>query len=264
MRKLGINLHASKGLSDEAWIKASANAGFNAAFTGTYNPEKHVMLAELFAKYGVDCETIHAPFDGINDMWRECDGTKVIMDKLFGAVDCCAAANVPICVVHLSSGENAPHLTDFGRANFERLVEYSIGKNVRIAFENQRKLANIAWAFETFDESTGVGFCWDCGHEACFTPGRHYMPIFGDRLICTHIHDNTGIYNDDCHRLPFDGCVNFERVARQIRESGFEGTLMLEVAASKSEMYNDLAPELYLEKAAKVARKLAEMVDLDA
>ena len=107
-------------------------------------------------------------------------------------------------------------------------------KGVQIAFENQRKLANIAWTFEEIEDAPNVGFCWDTGHENCFTPGRQYMPLFGKKLICTHIHDNNGVFDHDEHLLPFDGKLDFVRAARQIRESGFTGALVLEVEPPES------------------------------
>jgi sugar phosphate isomerase/epimerase len=162
---------------------------------------------------------------------------------------------------HLSSGMKPPSLTDIGRGRFIALVEHAAAKGVQIAFENQRKLANIAWTFEEFEDAPNVGFCWDTGHEACFSPGRQYMPLFGQRLICTHIHDNSGEFNRDEHLLPFDGKLDFERIARQIRESGFTGSLMLEAIAANSHLYDDMTCEAYLERAAASVRKLRDMVD---
>ena len=127
-----------------------------------------------------------------------------------------------------------------------------------IAFENQRKLANIAWAFEAFTTET-VKFCWDCGHEFCFTPGRHYMPLFGDRLICTHIHDNTAVFNDDSHFLPFDGACDFVYVADTLRNSDYTGSLMLEVG--NPSRYGELSPQEFLKKAWDAAVRLRTMVD---
>jgi sugar phosphate isomerase/epimerase len=171
----------------------------------------------------------------------------------------------PIAVVHLSSGDNPPTVTDVGRSRFAALVEYARKKGIKIAFENQRKLFNLAWALETFGPEDGVGFCWDCGHEGCFTPGKQFMPWFADRLICTHIHDNYGIFDDDRHLLPFDGKLDFERVARQLREANWQGSVMLEVILGKNSHYKgsnyeDLTPEQYLIRAADAAKKLAKMI----
>ena len=259
MREFGINLHAVGGLSDEQYIKAIAALGFTATFDLPCEAERQKQLARLADKYGVRFDTLHAPFRRINDMWSQDEVGDAMLDVLKKTVDHCLIVGAPIAVVHLSSGENAPAITDVGRDRFSRLVKYAATKNVKIAFENQRKLANLAWAFETFDESI-VGFCWDCGHESCFTPGRKYMPLFANRLACVHIHDNFGVYNEDSHLLPFDGKIDFEQVAAQLRSASFDGALMLEAVTENSNVYNGIDPLQYLEHAATAAHKLAEMV----
>ena len=115
--------------------------------------------------------------------------------------------------------------------------------------------------FECFDSADNVGFFWDCGHEKCFTPGKGFMQFFGHRLICTHIHDNFGIYNQDSHLLPFDGIIDFNCFAQHIQKFDFNGTLMLEVFASKSDKYIDVSVEEYLERAAISAKRLLDIVD---
>ncbi len=257
MRKLGINLHAMPGLSDEAYVKTMAGLGFSATFTG---PRNYVENAELFAANGIAYESVHAPFKGINAIWLAGEDGDAMYKELADCVDGCAAASVPIMVVHLSSGQTPPSITDIGRARFANLVEYAAKKNVLIAFENQRMLGNLAWALETFGPDV-AGFCWDCGHESCFTPGREYMPLFGDRLEFLHIHDNYGVFNEDKHLLPFDGGIDFHRFAEHIRRSGFTGTLMLEAIAKNSNAYDLLTPEEYLAKAAIAAKRLATLVN---
>lgn len=256
MRKIGINLHAIKGLTDEDYLREIAALGFNTMFSGVLAPERQAAVAELCARYGIEYETLHAPFGHINDIWLENDNG--MLDELCRCIDHCVIAGAPIAVVHLSAGMKPPSITDLGRERFARLVDYAAKKNIKIAFENQRKLANIAWAFEAFPTDT-VGFCWDCGHEYCFTPGRHYMPLFGDRLICTHIHDNTAVFNEDSHFLPFDGACDFDYVAATIRESGYTGSLMLEVG--NASRYGDMVPQEFLAKAAEAACRLRRMVD---
>ena len=176
MRKLGISMPGAIAVSDQEFIETMAAAGFNATFTGVWEKQRQQSAANLLAKNGIAYETLHAPFGHINDMWLDCEGGDVMLDELKQTVDHCVMVGADIAVVHLSAGDLAPTVTDLGRARFAKLVEYAQQKHVRIAFENQRKLANIAWAFETFSTADGVDFCWDCGHESCFTPGRQYMP----------------------------------------------------------------------------------------
>ena len=227
-------------------------------FSGVLEPERQAAAGELCARYGITYETIHAPFNTINNMWLDDPAGEDTLADLTHTVDNCVLAGAGIAVVHLSSGMTPPSITDIGRERFARLVDHAERKNIRIAFENQRMLGNIAWAFEAFPQDT-VGFCWDCGHEFCFTPGRHYMPLFGDRLICTHIHDNTAVFNEDRHYIPFDGVCDFRYVTDTLRTYGYTGSLMLEIG--NRERYGNMEPHAFLEKAAAAARKLRTMLD---
>lgn len=260
MRKIGINMHAKKGLSSEDFVRVARDLGFSTVFFMPQEPEVMMENSRLLAAAGMCYETLHAPFQGINVMWLDGFEGDKMLQKLTDCVDLCVSVGAPIAVVHLSSGNTPPPPTDVGRGRFIRLVDHAVGKGVQIAFENQRKLHNIAWAFEEFRDIDTVGFCWDCGHESCFTPGRHYMPLFGDRLICTHIHDNSGVYNADEHLLPFDGKMDFDYVAETIKASGYAGSLMLEIKGN-SEFYADLPVESFLEKAAASVMRLRAMID---
>ena len=265
MRKCGINFNACHGLEDEEYLRFIKEQGLDALFTGMLEEERHARLNELCAKHGLSHDFIHSHFGHINDMWLDClEGEQMYAD-LIASVDRCAMLNVPVCVVHLSSGENPPSITDVGRRRYTELVEYAARKNVKIAFENLRKLANVAWTMEAFAHCPHVGFCWDTGHELCYTPNVEFMSLFGDRLMCTHIHGNRAIPCADDHLLPFDGKLNWDRFAQHIRNSGYTGTLMLEVTSRKvPEIYGNMEPKAYLERAATAIKRLRDMVDNNA
>ena len=259
MRKIGIVFHAFKGLTDEEYVEEIARLGFHSTFCMVYDKERLEKIGALLEEKGIECETLHAPFHHINDIWLDCEGGELMLKELKESVDRCLIVKASILVVHLSSGNTPPPITELGQARFAELVEYATKKNVKIAFENSRKSAYLAWALETFEENPMVGLCWDCGHEACCQNGREYMPFYGKQLLCTHIHDNCGKEGADEHLLPFDGVVNFERFAKHINDSGFQGSLMLE-SGNGVHRYDDWTPYQYLEEAAKRVKKLAEMV----
>ena len=261
MREIGINIGAHRDMNVATFCATIRDLGFTRVFSGATDPEKVRKHAERVAAAGLCYDTLHAPFKGImNAIWGEGDEGEDTLRQITDCVDLCAEIGAPIAVVHLSAGEAAPPPTDVGRSRFIRLVEHAVGKGVKIAFENQRKLANIAWAFEEFRDVPEVGFCWDCGHEGCFTPGRRYMPLFGSRLICTHIHDNNGILNTDQHLLPFDGCLDFGYVAEALRGADPTVPLVLELKRG-AEIYADMSDEDYLIRAAAAVKRLRDMID---
>lgn len=263
MRKIGINVNSYGGLDpreDAAYIKA---AGFSGVFSGFQGRDAVLTIAEALAGAGLDYETVHAPFRGINAIWLPGEEGDAMLETLSSCVKACGEAGVPATIIHLSSGNTPPPVTDLGRARFDALIACAADAGVVLAFENQRKLSNLAWVFETYPDHPNVRFCWDCGHEHCFTPGMHFMPYFAPWLTALHLHDNlgygTGVAND-LHLFPFAGTLDFDFVARQIAAAPFRGTLMLEVSRRKLPEFADYTPEAYYAAAAAAATRLAEMV----
>lgn len=163
-------------------------------------------------------------------------------------------------MVHLSSGPNPPTITDIGRARYTNLVEYAEKKGISIAFENQRLLFNIAWAFHNFRDALNVGFCWDVGHQACATPNIEFMKLFGDRLAYTHLEDNNMVYNEDLHILQFDGKSDFVRALEQIKEYGYKGCLTIEVF-KRPPYYGDYTSEAFLKRAYDAVCRIRNIID---
>ncbi len=262
MRELGINIGAHKEMDVPTFCAFIRELGFTRVFSGSTNPDNVRAHANHVAAHGLCYDTLHAPFKGImNAIWHEGEEGEDTLRQLTGCVDLCAEIGAPIAVVHLSAGNNPPPPTDIGRGRFIRLVDHAVSKGIKIAFENQRKLANIAWAFEEFRDVPEVGFCWDCGHEGCFTPRRQYMPLFGDRLICTHIQDNEGILNQDTHLIPFDGALDFGYVADALRAAPAV-PLVLEMKR-KAVPYENMSDEEYLTRAAEAVKRLRRMIEED-
>ena len=246
----------------EEGFRLFSSIGFDTTFT-MYTPEKGA--SEIFTfkqaaqKSGIVIDSLHAPFNRINDMWSD-DATigDTCLRELCDCIEACKSFDIPTAVVHLSSGENAPHINDIGHSRFDRLVECAVKNGVTIAFENQRKIANLAFVLELYKDVPNVGFCWDVGHEACFARGIEFMPLFGDRLVYTHIHDNFAVYNEDSHIIPFDGVIDFEKVARHIRNSNYNGSLTLELSCKAAE---GMTPSEFYSRAYKAATKIRDMIE---
>lgn len=262
MRKLGVNCPSYvNGVDALGSVPFIRDAGFDSVFSEYVSDEYCGKLADEIDRAGMSYETIHAPFRNINSMWRAGEAGEAMLRSLTDCLDTCEHYGVPVMIVHLSSGVDAPNVNDIGHQRFDRLVEHAGKVGVKIAFENQRKLANIAFAFEVYDKCSQVGFCWDTGHESCFAGGREYMPLFGSKLTALHIHDNMMENNGDLHLLPFDGIIDFHYVAEQIRKSGYSGTLMLEAIPTNSHRYDDLTPQQFYARAYEAASRLRVLVD---
>lgn len=255
-RTIGISWGCFGGLSTDEQINLMRENGFAATFTGSENKNLNEIMPALRAA-GITCDNYHAPFDGINHIWRAGEDGDRMAERLYESVRTCVRYGVPALVVHLSSGMTPPHVNDVGHERWAKLMGLADREGIVICFENQRMLSNLAYAFETFSTAR---FCWDVGHEACFTHGRRYMPLFGDKLSALHIHDNHAVFNGDEHMIPGDGSIDFASAARQIAASGYQGTIMLELIRRNSDLYADWTPERYYRHAAEAARRIADAV----
>lgn len=259
-RKIGTNWGCYGPLPIAEQIDLMKRNGFEATFTGSENGKLEELIPAL-REAGITCDNFHAPFNKINDIWKAGEDGENMLDRLLVSVEKCEKYDVPALVVHLSSGLTPPYVNEIGHDRWARLMDLADSKGVTICYENQRMLSNLAFAFEEFPTAR---FCWDIGHESCFTPGRHYMPMFGKYLSALHIHDNHGVFNMDEHMLPFDASIDFAYAADEIARTGYEGTVMLEIIRKNSTYYPETPAEEYYRRAGEAVRKLAAMIDAAA
>lgn len=259
-RKLGMMSGCVKAISELDSLKLLKDAGFDAFFSNCYDLCGVAALKEESLRLGLDMEFLHAPFFvtapdyiHINTFWKA-DLTFLPLKKaIAAAIDAAANAGISTVVEHVSGGWEAPPLTDLGLSRFDWMVEYALSRNVRIAFENLRNVGNLAALMERYERIPEVGFCYDVGHEHCYTQDVHFLDLFGRRTFCTHIHDNLGRNpkdpqcDMDAHMLPFDGTVDFPDVVSRLDYYGYGGTLMPEV--EQASRYADLSPKAFVQLA---------------
>jgi sugar phosphate isomerase/epimerase len=189
-------------------------------------------------------------------MWEDTYEGDTMLKELTDSVDVCKKYGVDTLIVHLSRGKI--RINDIGLSRFDKLMAYAKENGVTVAFENLSTLANLACAFEEYEDA---GFCWDVGHEKAYTHGRQYMPLFGDRLVAMHVHDNPCGHKEDLHMIPFDGRIDYDRVTSEIAKVNYGKSLMLEVMAHRTESYVEMGADAFYERAASAARKLAQDVE---
>lgn len=263
MHRIGINYTVKSGLTVEEAALLFRLCGFDTMFTEYFGSAKSMEpSANAARRNGLEYECIHGPFRHINDIWYDRMEGDMMLAELTNCVDAAAELGVPYVVTHLSSGEEAPCVSDCGHKRFDLLVEHAVKRGVTLAVENQRKIGNISFVMELYEKVPNVKFCWDTGHETCFTPGRSYLPLFGDKLVYTHIQDNTCEKGHDYHMIPFDGRIDFSDRIRQLKRVGYEGTLTLEIFPDVSPLYRGVSMDEYYMKAYKAACRLRNMMDM--
>lgn len=257
--KIGISYDCYAGLDDDTQIALMKKNHFETTFYATEAPRLDEVMKRL-KREGIICENLHGPLSSetsnVNDMWRNSERSEEMLHRIMDGVEKCARYAVPILVLHVTAGPTPPHPNKRGYERFVQIFDRAKELGVEIACENIRPFGNLAFILEQFPES---GFCWDVGHEACSGDKRQFMPMFGVGLKALHVHDN--LLDGDHHMIPYDGKIDFERVARQIAESPYSGSVMLELVRTASSLYDNISPEDYYERAGKAAQKLADRID---
>lgn len=257
--EIGINLFccdAEENLDIDKKIKLMLENGFYHTFTRSDDSELTDEAVKKLKENNIVFDFLHLPFKGINSLYTETEEANAMLDVIYDGIEKCSKYEIPLAILHLSGGKNPPY-NDIGSERYFNIMEKARLLGVKIAFENLRTLGNLALTLEKFEDAL---FCWDTGHESCFASGRQYMPLFGNRLGALHIHDNRGIPDKDDHMLPYDGTIDFERVARQLSDVGFDGTLMLEVVKSRAEIYDNLSVEEFYKRASVNITRLLNQV----
>lgn len=256
--RLGISIHAfGKQVPLSEQIRLMQENGIEYTFCMTED-EGVESIIQTVQNAGIRFEFLHAQLAHINHIWQHGDPAQKMEETLKGNIDLCSKYAIPYLVMHMSSGRPAPLMHDEGMERYDRLVEYARKSGVKIAFENSRAVANLAMALEKYED---MGFCWDLGHEYCFTPGMAYLPYFGNKLCCVHLHDNNCNLDEDLHLVPFDGRIDMDFAARRLAQANFDGCVMLELSTRKTKLYEAMTPAQYYAHAAKAAKRLAEKIE---
>ena len=213
---------------------------------------------KIIRKHGLKIENMHFIFAGIDAIWGDSPDGENLLDKYLFYIDDCRAHDIPTAVMHVTGGDNPPPYGQIGLDRFKRLVERAEKNGITIALENVWTPEYLDYLFANI-ESDKLKFCYDSGHENCFTPGTDCLAKYGNKLAALHLHDNDG--TGDQHRLPFSGTVNWERKMKKLKELTYKGTLSLEVDAQYSNVINQYTADEFLHEAKNRASKLAELFE---
>lgn len=264
-RKLGINCNCIINANSLDMLSIIKDAGFDSFFAGKEELDLCVKLKEKADKLGLEFEFIHAPYSNINDMWLEGENYRPLFESILHSIDCANESDARMIILHVSSGWTPPNVNDLGLSRFDKIVEYADKKNVVVAFENLRKFGNIACLMDRYENAKHVGFCYDCGHELCYTETVPFVDIYGSRMLCTHLHDNCGkskinpLLNNDEHLLPFDGVMDYKSMIEKMDKVGYTGGLTLEILNSTRADYMEMSPETFIKTAFERVKKISQL-----
>jgi sugar phosphate isomerase/epimerase len=255
-RRFGISTHLfhSERLTREHLVHIAAH-GFEAVEVFAtrshfdYTDARAIdALAEWLSDTRLQLHAMHAPaFEGIRDhAWinpysiaaASEDRRKLAVAQSLAALAVADRIPYHYLVTHLgipdpfaSSGDNQP---EAARRSITELCDEASRRRVGIAVEVMPNRLSSAERLVTLleDELDGVeaGICLDYGHAHLMGDLGDAIETISGHLWTTHVHDNRGTRDD--HLVPYAGSINWDAAIMETQKIGYEGVLMLEVAAS--------------------------------
>ena len=273
MQKIGFSLQNSYAAPMPEVLRMLRDIGFHAVSPVWQRDSNLDTIAKTAVQCGLVIQSLHGPLRGLPNMWsRDNDRSAPLLKDFLDAADTCADYGIPMLVVHSWSGlEYSFRESELYFGNFDRLVDHANNQGVQIAFENLEGPEYLDALMTRYRDCPTVGFCWDSGHERCYTPSRNFLFQYGDRLMMTHLNDNFGITDpdgrlqgiDDLHLLPGDGILDWSRVVGQLKQANPQEILNFELKIRPKgdrcvkDLYSKLPLEQYLSMAYEAARRIS-------
>ena len=240
-------------LPPQARMKAIKQAGFDGVILlwADYFDADYRAFPDYAAHEGLYVENAHAPYRQANAIWEDTVAGEAYTEHILGCIRECRSCGIPTLVLHPANG--APSLPEHtvGIDRFKRIIEAAERHSVNIAAENQGSPEHLALVFREI-QSDRLLFCFDSGHEHCYSPRIDFLQLYGDKLAALHLHDNDG--KEDAHALPFTGSVDWCYIADHLTRLRYSGAVALETLNRGFEHIQD--PVEFLRLALERAKRI--------
>lgn len=215
------------------------------------NPAAVADLQEWLADAGLELHGVHAPigesFEGgrwgppINIASPDPAVRARAMDDTERALQIARRIPFGVLVTHIGLPRSQPaaateNSRDAARRSLDELQRLAAPLGVMIALEvipnELSRAGSLVHFVETELESRSAGICLDFGHAHMDGDLIDAVETVSGHLVTTHVHDNRGRTDD--HLLPFEGTIDWPGAMTAIQKVGYDGTLVLEIAAHGS------------------------------
>ena len=250
-----------------------AQAGFDAISPAWKRGIDLTDIVETARDCGLAIQSLHGPFHGAAALWSEDEAVSApTIAELLESLEDCRKFGIPLMVLHTWIGiEYTQVPNEAGLRNYGIIVDKAKEYGIQIAFENTEGEEFLFALMEHFKGNDTVGFCWDSGHEMCYSHSKDLLQGLGDRLIITHLNDNLGVsrfdgktfWTDDLHLLPYDGIADWDVLIQRLRASkkleilNFELSITSKRGRHENDVYAQMPLEQYFAESYKRACRIA-------
>ena len=272
-QKIGISIGNGYTVPTTEVVKIIAQAGFDAVSPLWKWGIDLTDVVGTARSCGLALQSLHAPFHGAAALWSEDAAvSSPAVEELLEALEDCRRFDIPVMVMHTWIGfEYTQTPNEAGLRNFGIIVEKAKEYSIQIAFENTEGDEFLFALMDHFKGHPSVGYCWDSGHEMCYSHSEDLLAKLGDRLIMTHLNDNLGVsrfdgktyWTGDLHLLPYDGIADWDVLIQRLRKSkkleilNFELNITSKPNRHENDVYAQMPLEQYFAEAYKRACRIA-------
>ncbi len=254
--RICLALSSTFDLPEKEQIEKFNNHGFDGFFALYTSDKQTYELADFAQKKNMFFQSIHAKYLETSELWHGGENVQDIMKSVKETIKCASQVDVDRVILHIYNYFDNRAITQIGLNRVGELLEVAEKYDVKLCFENLQGPEYVDAVLNEYSNCKYAKMCYDTGHENCYNT-FDVVNKHTDKIIALHIHDNMGIRNqdktlsgdDDLHLLPFDGNVDFDRVARIVKQANMQNELTFELKIIKShlaEKYKSMSFDEYL------------------
>ncbi|MCQ2382477.1 MAG: sugar phosphate isomerase/epimerase [Clostridia bacterium] len=235
-------------------IETIKSAGFDGVFIQWYDKNQDFTIqqqVDLCKELGLKILFAHFEYKEINNIWIEGESGDKLVKKYLQNLDECKLNGIDMVCMHLTSKYIAPDPNNLGIQRLQTIIDYAEKLGIKIAFENTKIHGYLEYVFNRI-KNKNAGICYDAGHCHCHFHDKFSWEKFKNKIFAVHLHDND--QSKDQHLLPFDGTIDWQKLVNNLKETNYNGPVILE-SCYQNQYLNMPLLEFYklsLEKAKKI------------
>lgn len=271
MFNLGVNTNNECGKTSKEILQNIKKAGFTDVMVAAKSGDLEQTINQA-KELGLNIPYVH--LSNTDNLWCKGETHDEDMLNLKHQIEICGKCNIPIVVLHATSGQAnrlALPPNEAGLNSIKELLKVAKANKVKIALENLDKpnFKHFEYVMDNIN-SPYLGFCYDVGHHQLYNPNVDLLKKYGNKILAIHLHDNLmdwqyGFdWTRDLHRLPFDGKIDYNKICKKLAATKYKNTIMLELhkhSCGEPRLYDQISNIEFLLEAYKRAQKIEGLVN---
>lgn len=191
--------------------------------------------AKILSDAGITVHQSHVPFNRYSMI-----DESLFYEYMLRSVEAANILGATYLVIHGDEFQTFPRTKEdplaWSIAFYTPMAELAQKKGIKLAFENvfedgnggRLRHTSVTEDLIALIDGLDAVCCWDYGHGRKQNGEKDLEEIkkIGNRLACTHVHDN--YYDKDLHVPPFFGDIDWKGHMAFLKEIGYKGMLSFE------------------------------------